>query len=145
MTTQRSTARVQLLADGTGSVTIDGATEHVRAADVAAARADITDRLRWHAHNLGHVIHAEMSDPLGQWALTIAPHGAITTAIGGAAQAPRTPDLADTLFGHPSPAALPETRQEATPKPLPAVRGPLAPGPAPRSVARPALWQVRWP
>lgn len=123
MTTQRSTARVQLLADGTGSLTIGGATEHVRAADVATARSDITELLRRHAHNLGHVIHVEMSDPLGQWALTITPHGAITTAIGGTAQAIRIPDLADTLFGHPAPAALRETQGEA-PRTLPRRRLP---------------------
>lgn len=112
-----NTARVQLLADGTGSLTIGGATEHVRAADVAAARADITDRLRHHAHHLGHVIHVEMSDPLGQWTLTITPHGAITTTID-AAQATRPADLADTLFGHPAPVARRETPGDA-PRPLP--------------------------
>lgn len=101
MSNPSGTARVQLHADGTGSLALGGTTEHVRAADVAAARAELTAHLRRHARDLGRDVHATMSDPLGHWTLVVTPQGAITTAIG--ATPPETaPDLAETLFGHSS-------------------------------------------
>lgn len=107
MTASSVTARVQLHADGTGSLALGGTTEHVRAADVAAARAELTAHLRHHARDLGQDVHATMSDPLGHWTLLVTPQGAITTAIG-AAPPETAPDLADTLFGHSS-SPRPET------------------------------------
>lgn len=101
MTASSVTARVQLHADGTGSLALGGTTEHVRAADVAAARAELTAHLRRHARDLGQDVHATMSDPLGHWTLLVTPQGAITTAIG-TAPPETTPDLAATLFGQSS-------------------------------------------
>lgn len=96
---QSYTARVLLFDDGTGTLTVDGATQRVDAVDVATARDELSDRLRHHAQRTRGAVRAHLTDPTGAWVLQIDATGAITTIpdIGG----DQEPDLAAELFGRP--------------------------------------------
>lgn len=73
-----TTAHVDLLSGGTGSLTIDGTLRALRAPDLAAARDRARQIIAERAAELDRPITTTASEPDGTWTVVIHPDGAIT-------------------------------------------------------------------
>lgn len=118
-----TTAHVDLLSGGTGSLTIDGTLRALRAPDLAAARDRARQIIAERAAALDRPITTTASEPDGTWTVVIHPDGAIT-----APPAPAPDDDGDGGDGGPGRAGAPAAENPARPAPAPDPDGaPAAP------------------
>jgi MinD-like ATPase involved in chromosome partitioning or flagellar assembly len=129
--------------DGTGTVTVDGATRPVKARDAAGARKAVLALVVEVAQEYGRPVRVAASGSDGVRMLLVAPDGSVEEGIETPAPAPAAPAAPAPAAPAPAPAApaaaAPAPAAPAAPAPAAPAAAPAPAVPAPAASAAPAV------
>ena len=105
------TATTALTDEGKATLTIGDAAEDITAADLAALRATVLNRVSTHAQQAAAPVQLATHDPDGtRWVLVIHPDGKVEDRTAAATEADETPEPHDEADETPKPAKRPRPR-----------------------------------